>query len=205
MKLIIMRHGQTAWNVEHRVQGHTDIPLDERGCAQASAIAERLSDMQIDAVYASPLQRAYTTGACIAARSGCPVYKDQRLIERFFGEWEGQRLEDVSRRDPEKWRVWLEEPTKCVVPGGETLDSVLKRSLAFAEEIIEKHRGKNVVIVSHANPVKLLLMHYTGIPVDQMHRIRTDNCSYSELYEREGRFVLNTLNETGFLKERGLL
>lgn len=205
MRLIIMRHGETKWNTEHRIQGHTDIPLDERGHRQAEAIAERLTGMEIDAVYASPLQRALMTGEHIASRNRCPLIEEPRLIERNFGEWEGLRMEEVEREQPEKWRQWIEAPTRCEIPKCETLESVLERSLVCAEQIIKRHSGKNVVIVSHANPVKLLLMYYTGIPLDKIHSIRTDNCSYSELHLHKGAMVLYTLNETTFLRERGLL
>ncbi len=205
MRLIMMRHGQTAWNVEHRIQGHTDIPLDERGREQAAAIAERLSCMELAAVYASPLLRAFETGSVIAQRNHCPIYKEDRLIERFFGDWEGLCMTDIAHNKPEAWQQWVEDPENCPIPNAEPLQAVLQRSLACTEEITKKHPEGNVVIVSHANPVKLLLMHYAGIPLEKIHKIRTDNCSYSELGLREGSFVLNALNETGFLRERGLL
>lgn len=205
MKMIVMRHGQTAWNLAHRIQGHTDIPLDERGCRQAEAIAERLRDMNISAVYTSPLQRARKTAETIAAKSGCPVIDDERLIERYFGDWEGESIDAVTHSDPQIWRQWIETPSCCAVPKGESLQSVLERSVSLTEALIQKHKGENIVLVSHANPAKLILLHYARIPLDCIHKIRLDNCSYSELRSKEGEFTLATLNETFFLKERGLL
>lgn len=205
MKMIVMRHGQTEWNVAHRIQGHTDIPLDERGRRQAQAIAERLADMDIKAVYTSPLRRAHATAEAIAERSGCPVIDEERLIERYFGDWEGACIDTVTHSDPETWRQWIETPSQCMVPNGESLQDVLERSVSLTGELINRHSNENIVLVSHANPAKLILLYYAGLSIDSIHRIRLDNCSYSELCEKKGDFILTTLNETYFLKERGLL
>lgn len=205
MRMIVMRHGQTEWNSAHRIQGHTDIPLDARGQKQAEAVAERLKDMDIRAVYTSPLMRAHVTAQRIAERCACPVIDEARLIERYFGDWEGECIDIVTHRDPETWKKWIETPSICEVPGGETLQAVLDRSISLTRELIEKHKDENIVLVSHANPAKLILLHYANLPIDSIHRIRLDNCSYSELYRKREDFVMTTLNETYFLQERGLL
>jgi len=205
MRLICMRHGQTPWNLEHRIQGHTDIPLDERGHAQAEAVAERLKVLDIEAVYASPLQRAYDTGAHIAAANHCPLIREEALIERYFGTWEGRRMEDVAREEPEAWKTWIEAPELCPIPQSESMQSVMERTVRLSERLMEKHGDDTIVLVTHANPLRMLLTHYTGLPIRCMYKVRTDNCSYTEFSMHKGQMVLATFNETIFLQERGLL
>lgn len=205
MRLICMRHGQTPWNLEHRIQGHTDIPLDERGHAQAQALAERLSALPLAAVYVSPLQRAYDTGAHIAERNHCPLIREEALIERYFGTWEGRRMEDVAREEPEAWKTWVEAPELCPIPQSESMQNVMERTVRLSERLLEKHAGETLVLVTHANPLRMLLSHYTGLPVSCMYKVRTDNCSYTEFCMQRERMVLVTFNEISFLQERGLL
>ena len=90
MKLILIRHGRTDWNVQGRVQGRTDIPLDETGRRQAAAVAQRLSGIRLNAIYASPLTRAHDTAKAVAAFHDCDIYVSEKLTEINFGAWEGK-------------------------------------------------------------------------------------------------------------------
>ncbi|MDO5110880.1 MAG: histidine phosphatase family protein [Clostridia bacterium] len=205
MKLILARHGQTDWNTCFRVQGRTDIPLNERGRAQAQALSERLSCMKIDVVYASPLQRAQESARFIADRQGCPLIVDERLIERDFGEWEGVIMPELSKTQPALWDVWVKTPESCAIPGAETVQQVNARSLDFAADVFSRYKDGNVVMISHANPVKLILCHYLHASPNCMHKIRTDNCSYSEIRTKGDDYAVSTINETYFLLQKGLL
>ncbi len=205
MKLILARHGQTEWNTLFRVQGRTDIPLNDVGRAQAQALAERLDCMKIEAVYASPLGRAQESARFITERQTCPLIVDERLIERDFGAWEGAIMPELSKTQPALWDVWVKAPSLCEIPGAETVQAVYTRSMDFAKEILARHKDGNIVMISHANPVKLILCHYLQTLPDCMHRIRTDNCSYSEIRRKENDYVVSTLNETYFLLQKGLL
>lgn len=205
MKLILTRHGHTVWNAEYRVQGQTDIPLDSRGYAQAEALSARLANVKIAAVYTSPLRRAYDTAMQIVCRQGCPVVREEQLIERNFGDWEGRRLQDLSQAYPALWEKWVNAPWECNIPHAESIAEVYKRSVACVKELMKRHPDDTIMIVSHVNPVKLLISYCIGADCNAMHRIRTDNCSYTELGCRDGKLILNTCNETLFLQESGLL
>lgn len=205
MKLILARHGQTDWNTTYRVQGRTDIPLNEKGRLQAQALAHRLSCMKIDAVYTSPLQRAYTSAQYIADMQRCPLLVDERMTERDFGAWEGAVMPELSKTQPDLWKIWVETPSNCPVPGAETVAQVKARSLSFASDVFTRYKDGNVVVISHANPVKLILCEYMGLSPDCMHKLRTDNCSYSEIRAKGDGFVVSTINETYFLLQEGLL
>ncbi|MDD4075638.1 MAG: histidine phosphatase family protein [Eubacteriales bacterium] len=205
MKLILARHGQTEWNTRFRVQGRTDIPLNDMGRAQARALAERLDCMKIDAVYASPLERACESARCITERQKCPLIVDERLIERDFGAWEGAIMPELSKTQPALWDIWVKTPESCPIPGAETVQEVYARSMDFAAEALARHPDGNIVMISHANPVKLILCHYLQASPNCMHRIRTDNCSYSEIRRKEDDYVVSALNETYFLLQKGLL
>lgn len=106
MRIILVRHGQTKWNSEGRVQGRTDIPLNARGMAQAEAVGEWLSGRKIDAVYASPLMRAHDTAKAIADRQGVCVKLLGEMIEIDFGLWEGKTSRELSKEFPEFWVDW---------------------------------------------------------------------------------------------------
>ena len=205
MKLILARHGQTEWNTRFCVQGRTDIPLNDVGRAQAQALAARLGCMKIEAVYASPLQRARDSARYIADSQGCPLIVDERLIERDFGAWEGVIMPELAKPQPALWDVWVKTPEICIVPGAETVGQVNERSLAFAAEALARHPNGNIVAISHANPVKLILCHYLQASPNCMHKIRTDNCSYSEIRRKENDYIVSTFNETYFLLQKGLL
>jgi 2,3-bisphosphoglycerate-dependent phosphoglycerate mutase len=147
--LLLIRHGETAWNAEHRIQGHLDIPLSATGIRQAALLAERLARETIDAVYSSELARAWLTAEPLAGRIGLEITTDTRLRERSFGTFEGLTLDEIAVRHPEGFRNWRERDPAWAMEGGESGQLLMDRVLAALHDIVSRHRGKTVAVVTH--------------------------------------------------------
>jgi broad specificity phosphatase PhoE len=151
-EILLVRHGETDWNVAQRVQGHTDRPLNDNGLAQARALAEELQGEQIDAVYASDLARARETARAIAEPRGLPVEELPGLREKHFGTWEGLHADEIRERFPEAHAngPWGD---------GETGEELATRVLAALAEIAERHPDGRALVVTHGGPVRAVLRH----------------------------------------------
>jgi broad specificity phosphatase PhoE len=171
--ILLARHGETDWNVEGRLQGWDDRPLNETGRAQARELARRLGDVPFDAAYASDLARARETAEIVAAPHGVPVVVDPDLREMHYGSWSGLTREEIELRFPGAERH-----------DGETREDHLGRVLAAAERIAARHPGERVLIVSHGGSMRALRRHCVGDPV---HPI--ENCGVYELRFRDGAFT----------------
>ena len=184
MKLILIRHGRTEWNVQGRVQGRTDIPLDETGRMQAQAVAKCLAGEKIDAIYASPLSRAFDTAAAIAAYHSCRIEKTEELTEIRFGEWEGKTARELEEQYADLWQDWnwILHPEICRKMGAESADEILIRSLkALEKALCENAADATVVFVSHTMPIKLLSAYLIGLPSSKIRRMKLANCSLTEI------------------------
>jgi broad specificity phosphatase PhoE len=170
--LLLARHGETDWNRELRIQGSSDIELNELGRQQAQFLAQELTDVELDAIYASDLSRARETAAAVAATHGLEVNLDARLRERSFGSWEGLTREDIeafpqgSRHD------------------GESDDEVRERMLEAVQAIADAHPGEQVLVVSHGGALNTLWHHAVGERVE-----RWANCAVYKLAVRDGTYV----------------
>ncbi len=161
MKLYILRHGETDWNVRWKMQGQTDIPLNEKGRAQAAEAAERLKDTPFDAVYSSPLIRAYETAETIAAPHGLKVIKDERLKEMSFGEFEGT-TPDYNKINPSR-ELFFTAPEKYIPSGGETIDEAEDRCRDFVSFLRTKDY-ENVLLVTHGALARALIGAVKNVP-----------------------------------------
>ena len=170
--LLLARHGETDWNREFRIQGSSDIELNELGRQQAQFLAQELTDVDLDAIYSSDLSRAQATAAAVAATHGLDVKLDPRLRERSFGSWEGLTREDISTFP------------KGSRHDGESDDDVRRRVLAAVEEIATDHPGEQVLIVSHGGALNTLWHHALGVRVE-----RWANCAVYKLAVRDDGFV----------------
>jgi 2,3-bisphosphoglycerate-dependent phosphoglycerate mutase len=170
--LLLARHGETDWNRELRIQGSSDIALNELGREQALALAEELADVPLDAIYASDLSRAQATAAAVAATHGLDVRLDARLRERSFGSWEGLTREDIAAF-PEGSRH-----------DGESDEEVRARVLEAVQEIARAHPGQQVLVVSHGGALNTLWHHALGVRVE-----RWENCAVYKLAIRDDGFA----------------
>ena len=155
-KLLLIRHGETAWNAEHRIQGQLDIPLSPLGMLQATRLAECLANEPIDAVYPSAQSRAWLTAAPLAARLGVEVVAEPRLRERSFGIFEGHTLDEISARYPDEFRKWRERDAAWRPEGGESGQQLIDRVMAAVTEIGARHAGQTVALVSHGGVLDVI-------------------------------------------------
>ncbi|MGH3072819.1 MAG: histidine phosphatase family protein [Gaiellaceae bacterium] len=170
--LLLARHGETDWNRELRIQGSSDIELNDLGRRQAQSLAQELTDVELDAVYASDLARARQTAQAVAATHGLDVRFDARLRERSFGSWEGLTREDIEEFPPGSRH------------DGESDDEVRERVLAAINDIVAGHAGEQVLVVSHGGALNSLWHHALGVRVE-----RWANCAVYKLAVRDGGFV----------------
>jgi len=170
--LLLARHGETDWNRELRIQGSSDIALNELGRQQAGYLAQELTDVDLDAIYASDLSRASATAAAVAATHGLEVRLDPRLRERSFGSWEGLTREDLDALPQGSHH------------DGETDDEVRARMLAAVRDIAAAHPGEQVLVVSHGGALNTLWHHALGVRIE-----RWANCAVYKLALRDDGFV----------------
>ncbi len=180
-ELLLVRHGETAWNAERRWQGHADPPLNERGRAQAEELAERLACERVDAVYTSDLRRARETADVLAARLGLEPVEDSGLREVDVGEWSGLTYDEIAERWPgaERWQV------------GEAPEAMAERVVAAARRIAAAHPGERVLVVSHGGPIRALFAAAAGLPYEEHRKANpagAANCAVHGFGCENGKF-----------------
>jgi probable phosphoglycerate mutase len=161
-RIFLVRHGSTVLGAEDRFAGATDVPLSDEGRQQARRLAQRLSRVRITAVYASPMQRAFDTAAILGEPHGCMVAKRDALREINHGRWEQMTRREVEQTFPDELKSWEEDPYTFAPQGGETGLEVTARALPIFLEIVRKHAGEKVIVVSHKATIRLLLSSLLG-------------------------------------------
>lgn len=177
LNVYLLRHGETAWNADgNRYCGRTDLPLADKGIKQAQLVREQLKDISFDAVYSSPLQRAYCTAKI--ASGGKEVIRDERLIEADFGQWEGKTKEQFIEENKELWEKWMSDPVQAKAGGtGETALEVISRVNDFFTEALHRHPNGTILVVGHNGVNRLYLSYKLGMPVKYYRRIIQHNSS----------------------------
>jgi broad specificity phosphatase PhoE len=198
--IYLVRHGQTAWNKEEIFRGRTDVPLDETGLRQAELAGEYFKEMEIHAIYSSPLSRALETAQKIAQFHNTKVQPLQGILDMSFGRWEGQSHLDIQKNDREIYRQWREEPHLARLPSGESLDDVRVRAMAALEEVIRNHPGKTLILVSHRVVNKVLICGILGLDNSHFWQITQDTTAINLIKYKEGKYILSLMNETCHLK-----
>ncbi|WP_049575643.1 histidine phosphatase family protein [Nocardiopsis sp. SBT366] len=200
-RLVLLRHGQTPLSVERRFAGRGDVPLTEVGHAQAEAAARRLSGWGIDAVVSSPLSRARHTAGYAAELLGLPVETDEGFVETDFGAWEGLTFAEARERDPEGVDRWLADP-ETGPPGGESFADVARRVGAARDALLERHRGRRVLVVSHVTPIKVTVQQAVLAPITALYRMHLDTACLTEVdCYADGPQVVRSLNDTAHLDQ----
>ncbi|HUQ27109.1 MAG TPA: histidine phosphatase family protein [Usitatibacter sp.] len=199
-RFIVVRHGETQWNVERRVQGWGDSPLTATGLAQADAIGKRLARERFDALVASDLPRAFETARRIAAHCALPVTADARLRERSFGVGEGMGYAEIDRAYPEVFSRERETTNPdLVMPGGESRRQFHERIRVAFEGLAREHDGRRVAVVTHGGVLAALYRIVHGIPVAHAHRVAISNASYNAVAFDADAWVLEAWDETDHL------
>ena len=156
-RIIAIRHGETTWNVDGRLQGHLDIPLNDIGLWQAEQAARALADEDITAIYSSDLQRAYVTAQAVAKTTGKPLQADTGLRERCFGEFQGKTFKDIEATHPEAAQKWRQrDPSFALGSSGESLLTLRDRIASTVDKIASQHEGEQIVIVAHGGVLDVL-------------------------------------------------
>ncbi len=187
--LLLVRHGQTDWNLEGRYQGGADIPLNATGREQAERLAGELAGHGIDFVYSSPLSRALDTARAIARRSGTDLRTDPRLREMDLGEWEGMLSSRIAELYPQLFRQWREDPRPIRPPGGESIRELHDRVVAVVEEIVRRHPGRTICLVTHKVSMVVIRTHYLGLelPVEMARPLPNTEWERLETIVRPGQ------------------
>lgn len=201
VRLLLVRHGQTKWNAQHRFQGQSDLPLTETGRRQALAARQRLVGEEIHAAYSSDLRRAWETAETIVAPHELSLRAEPRLREIYFGAWEGLTYDEIVERHPEALAAWEADPLNVPPPGGEALSQVASRVQAALDEIARAHRDETVLLVGHGGALQVLISLVLGLLPTTPWRFRLDSCSLSEIRLRPEGPVLIRLNESCNLVE----
>lgn len=174
MRILLVRHGETAWNAEGRHQGQTfDVPLSNQGLAQAGALALRLADLDLGRAVASPLLRARQTAEVILGSRSLPLGLDPDLREISHGQWEGRTLAEIREQDPETLTAWRERPEQTRLPGGETLLEVQDRAwAALGRATLGLEAQKTLLLVTHDGVNRVLLCRILGLPLARVWAFR---------------------------------
>jgi probable phosphomutase (TIGR03848 family) len=179
-RVLLIRHGLNDFVTTKKLAGRTPgVHLNEKGQAQAQAVADRLAGMSLAAVYSSPLERTLETAEPIAAGHGLPVVPMDGLAETNCGDWTGQAIEELSKVD--LWRQIQVQPSGVRFPGGESMAEIQARMVAALDALVAQHAGQTIVVVSHSDPIKLVLAHYIGLHMDMMQRLVITPASITEL------------------------
>lgn len=193
--LLLIRHGTTA-ATGSRLGGRTEASLDERGRAQAEDAGERLADVPIKAVYASPLARTLETAEPIAARQGREVRSWEGLLEVEYGRWTDRPLKQLART--KLWPVIQARPSLVRFPEGETIRGAQLRAIEGIEELVARHRRDVIAAVSHGDIIKSVVSFYLGQPLDLFQRLQIAPASVTVLgLEPGGQPALLRFNDDG--------
>ena len=198
-EIILVRHGETEWNVGEIFRGRIDVELNETGVKQAQLLAEYLRYVKIGAVYSSPLKRSLKTAETIASYHQLEAEIAPGLIDLNFGKWQGLSLQEVNDKYPELYEEWISRPDKVKIPAGESLDDVRARAIGVIDEVSAKHRG-TVVLVSHRVVNKVLICALLGLDNSHFWNIRQDTCGITTFTCEDERFILTEHNNTSYLK-----
>jgi probable phosphoglycerate mutase len=197
--LLLVRHALNDW-VGERLAGWTpDVHLNDKGQAQAKALARRLAEQSIAAVYASPLERAVETAQILAAPHHLEVQVREGVGEAHYGEWTGQSLEELAKEDA--WRVVQFYPSGARFPGGEAIREMQARAVAELDAIVTAHPAQTVLVVSHSDVIKAALAHYVGLHLDLFQRLVVSPASLSVVTFTPMGPRLVCLNDTAHLPQ----
>jgi probable phosphoglycerate mutase len=199
-RIIAIRHGETAWNVDTRIQGQLDIPLNTMGRWQASRVAQALAEESIQAIYASDLLRAWETAGAIAQATGLPLQANEGLRERGFGDFQGKTFAEIEALWPEQSRQWRARHPDWAPPGGESLIALRARIVSAASELASRHLGEQIVLVAHGGVMDVLYRAATGQPEQAPRSWQLGNAAINRLLWTPEGFTVVGWSDTRHLE-----
>jgi len=198
-RIVVVRHGETQWNLAARIQGHQDSPLTATGEAQARAIAARLAAEKFDRLVASDLGRAWRTAEAIAARTGNRIEADARFRERNYGVAEGLTYAEIETRYPEVFARVRDADPDFVVPGGESRRQLFERVREAFEALAGEAPGANLAVICHGGVLAALYRHVHALALAEQHAIPIPNASFNALVYDDGRWLVEAWGDTAHL------
>jgi broad specificity phosphatase PhoE len=178
IRLILVRHGETDWNIQQRYQGHTDIELNQTGINQAKILAQELKAEKLDAIYSSDLNRAAQTAAIINNGRNLPIHKLRELRECSFGIWEGKTFKEMEQHFPEEVARLKGDPVKQIRAGGESRDQLCSRVEQAVQKIIDNHQNQTVLMVAHGGALAVAMEYITGEGLIARSKYWLENAGY---------------------------
>ena len=203
-RIIVVRHGETAWNVATRIQGQLDIELNQTGRWQAQRLAQALAGEGLDAIYASDLARARDTARMVACRAGLDLRTETGLRERGFGSFEGLTFAEVEQRFPEQARRWRQRDASFGPQGGETLMAFYQRAVGSVTALAARHRGQHIAVVAHGGVLDALYRAASRVALDAPRTWQLGNASVNRLLASDDGLVLVGWGDTLHLDEPAL-
>lgn len=206
--IILIRHGETAWNAERRLQGHIDIALNAEGLRQAEALGFALADERVDAIISSDLQRAHQSALALARVHGLPVHTDPALRERCFGGFEGLLYAEIEQRFPREFAAWQARDVDGVMPSGlrtaETFRQFYQRCTGAIVRLAQQHRGQALVLVAHGGVLECAYRAALGLSLETPRDFPVLNASINRFSVTDGQLALLSWGEVAHL-QRGVL
>lgn len=198
--IILVRHGENEWVKKNRLAGWLPgVHLNENGHMQATAAATRLANLPIKAVYSSPVTRCLETAEYIAASHNLPIIEIDDLGEVRYGKWEGEKIKKLAKK--KSWHVVQHYPSRFRFPQGEALREAQFRAVQTLEQLDKAHKKETIVVVTHADLIKMVLAHYLGVHLDLFQRIVISPASISVLaLMKNGLVRVLKVNDTGPLQ-----
>ena len=199
MRIFLIRHGETEWNRQNRLQGNSDTHLSPEGFHQAITLAEHAPFQHVDAIYSSDLTRAVETAKIIAERFNLTVKIMPELRETDYGDWEGRFIRDLAAESPKAFGRFFTDPERCHPPHGETFLECQARVMIGMREIIANHDNQNVIVVTHGAAIRLILGAALDMPIHKMWAIAQFNMALNVLRVDDGEFTVELMNSTEHL------
>jgi alpha-ribazole phosphatase len=198
VNLLLVRHGQTDWNLAQRFQGHIDVPLNQTGCQQAMALKDRLAGQNIDCMYSSDLQRASET-ARIISNGNIEIRTDLRLREMSFGAWEGLTYSEIEEKYTDALSAWERDRYQSSPTNGESLAQLAQRLRSILDELCKKHKDQTVLVVAHGGVLQVLICLALNLSPAMYWQFRLSPASFSEISFYPAGAIVNLLNDISHL------
>ena len=202
LRIFLIRHGETEWNKQNRLQGNSDINLSPEGFHQAMMLAEHAPFQHVDAIYSSDLTRAVATANVLAERFDLDVKTMPELRETNFGDWEGRFISELAAESPRAFGKFFTDPERCHPPHGETFLESQARVMIGIREIIANHDDQNIIVVSHGSAIRLILGAALDMPIHKMWAIAQFNMALNVLRVDDGDLTVELMNSTEHLHPR---
>lgn len=198
-QVYIVRHGETEWNAQGRIQGHSDIPLSDNGRAQAQCVARRLSGIPFSVAYASDLSRTHETAQIILGDTATDLHTTPQLREYSKGVFEGLTVDEYARQYPDQYQASLQNDLDFAPTGGETIRETSIRMARFVDETLQNHQDETTLVVGHGGSLRSLIVALLALPLEANWKFVMDNCALSLVHTYPNNAVLHLYNDTAHL------